>query len=89
MKTTGRQWAGRTAVVGTVFIALGAFWLSFTALADLAVASPLMNFRHCGACIDAAVHPKIAAWSEAILARPSLAPWVEKEERMMAKVLAA
>ena len=30
MKTTGRQWAGRTAVVGTVFIALGAFWLSFT-----------------------------------------------------------
>ena len=25
-----------TAVVGTVFIAVGAFWLSFTALADLA-----------------------------------------------------
>ena len=25
MKTTGRQWAGRTAVVGTVFIALGAW----------------------------------------------------------------
>ncbi len=54
-------------------------------LADLAVASPLMNFRHCGARIDPAVHPKIAAWSEAILARPSLAPWVEKEERMMKK----
>ena len=58
-------------------------------LADLAVASPLMNFRHCGACIDAAKHPKTAAWSEAVLSRPSLAPWVEKEERMMAKVLAA
>jgi len=28
-----------TAVVGTVFIAVGAFWLSFTALADLAHAS--------------------------------------------------
>jgi len=28
-----------TAVVGTVFIAVGAFWLSFTALADLANAS--------------------------------------------------
>jgi len=28
--------AVRTAVVGTVFIAVGAFWLSFTALADLA-----------------------------------------------------
>lgn len=39
MDTTGRQWAGRTAVAGTVFIALGAFWLSFTALADLAARS--------------------------------------------------
>ena len=57
-------------------------------LADLAVASPLMNFKHCGACVDAATHPKVAAWSAAILARPSFAPWVEKEERMMAKVLA-
>lgn len=58
-------------------------------LADLAVASPLMNFRHCGARIDAATHPKIAAWSDAILSRPSLAPWIEKEERLMAKVMAA
>lgn len=58
-------------------------------LADLAVASPLMNLRHCGACLDTATHPKSAAWSEAILSRPSLAPWVEKEERMIAKVLAA
>lgn len=58
-------------------------------LADLAVASPLMNFRHCGTGIDPVRHAKIAAWSEAILSRPSLAPWVAKEERMMAKVLAA
>ncbi|MHB1063610.1 MAG: DUF2637 domain-containing protein [Georgenia sp.] len=36
---TGRQWAVLTAVSGTVFIAAGAFWLSFTALADLAVRS--------------------------------------------------
>lgn len=57
-------------------------------LADLAVASPLMNFRHCGSLVDPATHPKVAAWSAAILARPSMAPWVEKEERMMAKVLA-
>lgn len=57
-------------------------------LADLAVASPLMNFKHCGAGVDAATHPKVAAWSAAILARPSFAPWVAKEERMMAKVLA-
>ena len=54
-----------------------------------AVASPLMNLRHCGACIDAAAHPKIAAWSEAILSRPSMAPWIAKEERLIARVLAA
>lgn len=32
----GRRWAVLTAVAGTVFIAAGAFWLSFTSLADLA-----------------------------------------------------
>jgi Protein of unknown function (DUF2637)/Homeodomain-like domain len=32
----GRQWAVITSVAGTVFIAAGAFWLSFTSLADLA-----------------------------------------------------
>ncbi len=32
----GRWWAIIISVVGTVFIAAGAFWLSFTALADLA-----------------------------------------------------
>lgn len=34
-----RRWAVMTAVCGTVFIAAGAFWLSYTALADLAVRS--------------------------------------------------
>lgn len=38
-RTTGRRWAVVTAVSGTVFIAAGAFWLSFTALADLAARS--------------------------------------------------
>ena len=35
----GRRWAAMTAVAGTVFIAAGAFWLSFTSLADLAARS--------------------------------------------------
>lgn len=35
----GWRWAVVTAVAGTVFIAAGAFWLSFTALADLAARS--------------------------------------------------
>lgn len=34
-----RRWAVRTAVAGTVFIAIEAFWLSFTSLADLAARS--------------------------------------------------
>ena len=34
-----RRWAVMTAVAGTVFIAAGAFWLSFTSLADLAARS--------------------------------------------------
>lgn len=35
----GRRMAVMTAVAGTVFIAAGAFWLSFTSLADLAARS--------------------------------------------------
>ncbi|MFC7580764.1 helix-turn-helix domain-containing protein [Schaalia naturae] len=38
-RATGGRWAVVTAVSGTVFIAAGAFWLSFTALADLAARS--------------------------------------------------
>lgn len=37
--TASHRWAARTAIAGTVFIALSAFWLSFTALADLAARS--------------------------------------------------
>ena len=58
-------------------------------LADLAVASPLVNFRHCGLSVNAARYPRVAAWSEAVLSRPSLAPWIAKEERLMAKVTGA
>ncbi|GAA2005554.1 helix-turn-helix domain-containing protein [Brevibacterium samyangense] len=38
-RVRGRRWAAITSVAGTVFIAAGAFWLSFTALADLALRS--------------------------------------------------
>ena len=38
-RAAGRRWAVVTAVSGTVFIAAGAFWLSFTALVDLAARS--------------------------------------------------
>lgn len=38
-ETMSHRWAARTAVAGTCLIAFGAFWLSFTALADLAARS--------------------------------------------------
>ena len=40
-----------------------------------------------GAGVDAAAYPKIAAWSEAILSRPSMAPWIAKEERLIEQLL--
>ena len=48
-------------------------------LADLAVASPFANLTHSGVTLDAARHPRIAAYSAAILARPSFAPLIERE----------
>jgi len=47
-------------------------------LADLAVASPLVNLGHLG--VDyAAGRPKLAAFAAKMLARDSFRPWVEKE----------
>jgi glutathione S-transferase len=54
-------------------------------LADLAVASPFVNFAHCGISIDAGKHPKTAAFVDAILARPSFAPIVAQEKRFFAR----
>ncbi|MBA3810362.1 MAG: glutathione S-transferase family protein [Caulobacteraceae bacterium] len=54
-------------------------------LADLAVASPFVNFAHVGVTVDAAAHPKTAAFVEAILARPSFAPIVAQEKAFFAR----
>ena len=48
-------------------------------LADISVASPFVNFRHLKLVIDAARHPRIARYTNAILSRPSFAPMVERE----------
>jgi glutathione S-transferase len=48
-------------------------------LADIAVASPFVNLMHVGVAVDAATHPKLAAYLTAILARPSYAAMVEQE----------
>jgi glutathione S-transferase len=54
-------------------------------LADIAVASPFVNFAHCGVTVDAARHPKTAKFVAAMLARPSFAPWVEQETAFLAR----
>lgn len=50
-------------------------------LADIAVASPFANLRHLG--YDLSRWPKTKAYAEAMLARPSFAPWIERETRFL------
>ncbi|MGH7024375.1 MAG: glutathione S-transferase family protein [Caulobacteraceae bacterium] len=54
-------------------------------VADLAVASPFVNFAHCGIAVDKIRHPKTAAYVDAILARPSFAPIVAQEKQFFAR----
>ena len=53
-------------------------------LADIAVASPFVNFAHCGVGVDAERWPRTVGYLEAILARPSFAAMVEGERQMVA-----
>jgi glutathione S-transferase len=48
-------------------------------LADISVASPFANFRHLDVAVDSSRHPKVKAYVEHILARPSFAPLIAKE----------
>lgn len=57
-------------------------------LADIAVASPFANLRHLNIAIDAARHPQLKAYVEAILARPSFAPWIAREAAFLEKTAA-
>lgn len=54
-------------------------------IADLAVASPFANFRHTNTKIDPDRYPRTVAYVERIMARPSIAPWVERETALLTK----
>jgi len=54
-------------------------------LADLAVASPFVNFSHVGIEVDAKTHPKTRTYVDAILARPSFAPLIAQEKAFFAR----
>jgi glutathione S-transferase len=54
-------------------------------LADLSVASPFANFGHMGVTCDPASHPRLKAYVESILARPSFKSWVDREAAFLAR----
>ncbi len=54
-------------------------------LADIAVASPFANLRHINVALDPARHPKVVAYVEAILARPSFKHWTDREAAFLSR----
>jgi glutathione S-transferase len=54
-------------------------------LADIAVASPFATLGHIDFEIDADRHPRTRAYVERILARPSFAPWIEREREFLSR----
>jgi len=54
-------------------------------LADIAVASPFANFRHCGVAIDEQRRPRLGEYLKAIMDRPSMAPLIERETAFLAQ----
>jgi glutathione S-transferase len=55
-------------------------------LADIAVAGPFANFRHTSTRVDPEKYPRTVAFIDRILARPSFAPWIEREAALLASV---
>lgn len=57
-------------------------------LADISVASPFANLRHLDIAIDPDRHPRVLAFVERMLARPSFAPMIEQEARFLERTAA-
>jgi glutathione S-transferase len=53
-------------------------------LADIAVAAPFVNLGWCGISVDRATHPKLSAYLDTILSRPSFARVVEADSKLFA-----
>ena len=58
-------------------------------LADIAVAGPFATLSHTGLRVDGSSHPRLAAYLDRILARPSFSQWTERERAMLERVRAA
>lgn len=57
-------------------------------LADIAVASPFVNFQHLRVVADPAKYPKVTRYVGAMLARPSFAPLIERETAFLERFAA-
>lgn len=53
-------------------------------LADISVAAPFVNLGWCGIKVDKATHPRLAAYVDAILSRPSFARLIEADSKAFA-----
>lgn len=53
-------------------------------LADIAVASVLVNYGHAGAPIQREKHERLAQWFDAVTSRESFARWTAKEREILA-----
>jgi glutathione S-transferase len=54
-------------------------------LADIAVASPFANFGHLGLDLGLGERPKLAAFVDRMLARPSFKAYVDRESAFLAR----
>ena len=55
-------------------------------IADIAIASPFVNFCHGGETVDAARWPKLAAYVEKVCSRPSFKKLIEEEKAGFASI---
>jgi glutathione S-transferase len=57
-------------------------------LADIAVASPFANFSYTETRVDPERYRRTIAFTDRILARPSIAPWIAREKAMLERLAA-
>lgn len=57
-------------------------------LADIAIVSPFATLGHAGLAVDSAQHPRLNAFLDRILSRPSFSHWLDRERALMKKVAA-
>ena len=55
-------------------------------LADVSVASQLVNLGHAGVTIDAVAYPALARWYARVTERPTIAPLIAQDRAFLAKL---